>query len=154
MHKVSAPGCTTSLSPPQHTMTAFQKLRGPVSPCSYALGTTPPPPCITPTSGPLQLPRHRSARISAGIQQGEVPWTFWLRVPGSCFAPFSMHGGPSLFTHFGFVEKLFNAPDLSVTKPAPRPSPTHYTFGIISYTGANHAEDLEELGSCERLHNA
>ena len=65
-----------------------------------------------------------------------------------------MHGGPSLVTHSDSVEKLFNALDHSVTKPAPHPSPTQYAFGIISYTGANHTEDLEELDSCERLHNA
>lgn len=88
------------------------------------------------------------------IQQGTVPWSSWTRVSGSRFAPFSMHGGPSLVTHFHSAEKLFSTPDVSVTKPASHHSPTHYTFGIISYTGANHTEDLEELDICECLHNA
>lgn len=61
---------------------------------------------------------------------------------------FHVHGG-LLWLPFASVEKLSNALDLSVTKPAP----TRYTFGIISCTGAHHT-DSEELGSCGHLHNA
>lgn len=93
------------------------------------------------------------AHSSAGNQQGMVPWSSWLRVPRSGFATFGTHGGPSLVTYFDSVENLFNTQELSVTKPASHPSPTHYTFGVVSNTDANHTEELEELDSCERLHN-
>lgn len=134
-------------------MTAFQKHQAPCHHTAICKALLPHCSAIIPTYGLLQLPKHHSAHISAGIQQGMLPWSSWLRVPVR-FAPFGMRGGPSLATHLNSVEKLFNTLDLSVTKPAPHLSPTHYTFGIVSYTGANHTEDLEELDSCEHLHNA
>lgn len=74
-------------------------------------------------------------------------------VLGSRFAPCGMSRGPSLITHFDSVEKLFNAWSRSLTKPVPCTSPIHYTFGVASYTGANPTEDLDELDSCDCLHN-
>lgn len=65
-----------------------------------------------------------------------------------------MHESPSLVIHFDSVENIFNTLEVSIVKPTPCPSPTHYTLGIVNYTGDNHTEDLEELDSCEHLHNA
>lgn len=154
MPTVSAPGFTTWVR--ALLSTPWLPFRNILPPCHHAAmhrATLPLCPAIAPASGPPRLPRHRLAHISAGNWQGMVPWSSWLRAPGSKFAPFGRHGGPSLVTHFDSVENLFNTQDLSVTKPAPHPSPTHYTFGIVSYTGANHTEGLEELDSCEGLHN-
>lgn len=106
-----------------------------------------PPPALR---GFPSIPRLTSV---LGSSRERVPWSSWLTVPGSGCAPFGTRGGPSPVTHFDSAEKLFTV-DVSVSKPAPCPSPTHYTFGIVSYTGVNHTEDLEEPDSCERLHNA
>lgn len=95
------------------------------------------------------------AQLTSGLRSsreqcpGASGWEFreQLCIFPCAWRPF--FGSPSVS-----VEKLSNTLDISVTKPAPGASPTHYTFGIISCTGASHTEALEELGSCGHLHNA
>lgn len=136
---------STRLSHSLHAMTALQKYHSFMSPCighplphflwhhSHAWSSVDPPVLL------------RSIRNSALQLLDESS--------GSSFVSFGVHGAPSLVP-FVSVEKLSRTLDLSVTKPARGPSPTHYAFGIISCAGANHTEALEELGSCGHLHNA
>lgn len=69
-----------------------------------------------------------------------------VRVPGSRFSPYEVLGCPSLFS-FCMETQGFLA-----TKGCSHPPLTH-TFGIVSYTGVNHIDDLDELDSCDCLHN-
>lgn len=122
--------------------------------CHHALGTHSP---TTLTSLPhLALCGSPSTvQLTSGLRSSreQCPaapgWEFQEELFIFQYAWRSFSGYP-----FISVEKLNGTLDLSVTKPAPGPSPTHYTFGIISCSGANHTETLEELGSCGHLHNA
>lgn len=142
-----------SPSPPQHPMTALQNHCTPVSPCNYALGTAPPLPCHHSHLWPSAAPQASLSSHQGWDPGGNGALELLAESPREWVCTF-WHAWRSLITHFDSVEKFFNTPDISVTKPAPHPSPTHYTFGIVSHTGANHTEDVEDLDSCECLHNA
>lgn len=121
--------------------------------CHHALGTHFPTaltslPHLTLCGSPSIAQLTSGLRSNRKQCPGAPGWEFQKQLCIFQFAWRSFSGYPLVS-----AEILGNTLDVSVTKPVPGPSPTHYTFGIISCTGANHTEALEELGSCGHLYN-
>lgn len=122
-----------------------------MSPCTgHSLPTSLTPlPCLALCGSPSAAQLTSGLRSSREQCPAAPGWEFQKQLCIFWCVWMSFSGYP-----FVSVGKHSSSLDLSVTKPARGPSPTCYTFGIISCTGANHSGALEELGSCGRLHNA